>query len=207
MLRSIWELCPHFRTVNALQNFNNLDSNFLSKLLVKHSSGLSVLAAPDNYTQMQPTSEAVEKLLIVARQEFDYVVIDAGSRFGPMAKALFQPGVTVYLVVQVSIAELRNANRLVTDLFKVTGVELEVVLNRFAPRTLSIDETSITKALTVPIKWKIPERLCGYCERAEYSNSFGVKGFPGFKDDPTDDRVVTGATDGREKKKRFNLFG
>ena len=69
------------------------------------------------------------------------MVIDAGSRFGPMAKALFQPGVTVYLVVQVSIAELRNSNRLITDLFKVTGVDLEVVLNRYAPRVLGIDES------------------------------------------------------------------
>ena len=119
-------IASSFSTVNALQNFNNLDSNFLSKLLVKHSSGLSVLAAPDSYTQVQPSSEAVDKLISVAEQEFDYVVIDAGSRFGPMAKALFQPGVTVYLVVQVSIAELRNSNRLIADLFKVTGVDLEV---------------------------------------------------------------------------------
>jgi pilus assembly protein CpaE len=196
-----------FSTANALQNFNNLDSNFLSKLLVKHSSGLSVLAAPDNYTQVQPTSEAVEKLLSVGRQEFDYLVIDAGSRFGPMAKALFQPGVTVYLVVQVSIAELRNANRLIADLFKVTGVELEVVLNRFTPRTLSIDETSITKALTVPIKWKIPSDYPAIASAQNTATPLVLKDSPVSKIIRQMTASVTGVTDGREKKKRFNLFG
>ena len=43
-------LTPQYSTVNALLNFNRLDSNYLSTLLVKHSSGLSVLAAPDKYT-------------------------------------------------------------------------------------------------------------------------------------------------------------
>jgi pilus assembly protein CpaE len=196
-----------FSTVNALQNFNNLDSNFLSKLLVKHSSGLSVLAAPDNYTQVQPSSEAVEKLLSVARQEFDYLVIDAGSRFGPMAKALFQPGVTVYLVVQVSIAELRNSNRLIADLFKVTGVELEVVLNRFTPRSLSIDETSIAKALTVPIKWKIPSDYPATASAQNTATPLMLKDSPISKIIRQMTASVTGLTEGREKKKRFNLFG
>ena len=71
---------PQYSTANALQNFSRLDSNFLSQLLIKHSSGLSVLAAPDKYTPVQASNEAVEKLLTVARQDFDYVVVDAGSQ-------------------------------------------------------------------------------------------------------------------------------
>ena len=43
-------ISPEFSTANALQNSDRLDSNFLTKLLIKHSSGLSVLAAPDRYT-------------------------------------------------------------------------------------------------------------------------------------------------------------
>ena len=38
-----------FSTVDALQNYSRLDQNFLSKLLIKHSSGLSVLAAPGSF--------------------------------------------------------------------------------------------------------------------------------------------------------------
>ena len=37
-----------YSTADALLNFSRVDSNFLSTLLVKHDSGLQVLAAPDN---------------------------------------------------------------------------------------------------------------------------------------------------------------
>src|SRR5277367_3147477 len=39
-------LTAQYSTANALQNFQRLDSNYLSQLLVKHKLGLSVLAAP-----------------------------------------------------------------------------------------------------------------------------------------------------------------
>ncbi len=38
-----------FSTAMALENFERLDSHFLSTLLAKHSSGLQLLAAPDRY--------------------------------------------------------------------------------------------------------------------------------------------------------------
>ena len=42
-----------YSTINALQNAARLDSAFLSKLLVKHSSGVSVLAAPGKFPQFE----------------------------------------------------------------------------------------------------------------------------------------------------------
>ena len=112
------------------------------------------------------------------------MVIDAGSRFGPPAKALFQQGVTVYLVMQVSISELRNSNRLITDLFKVTGVDLEIVLNRFTLSSLGIDENGINKALTMPAKWKIPSDYPAVSTRTEYSSSASAQRFTHFESDP-----------------------
>ena len=138
-------ITPTYSTVNALQNFSRLDSNFLLTLLTKHSSGLSVLAAPDKYTDMHASEEAVEKLLTVTRQEFDYVVVDAGSRLGTSSKALFHDAAGIYLVTQVSIPELRNSNRLITDFFGTNSTKLEVILNRYSPRSLGIDEEHITK--------------------------------------------------------------
>ena len=148
-------LTPRYCAADALNNFARLDSNYLATLLTKHSSGLSVLAAADKFAAVPALEGAVEKLLSVARQQFDYVVIDAGSRFDSHTKSLFEAGATVYLVLQVGVSELRNAHRLVSEFFKPLNVNLEIVLNRFSPRTLSIDERSIEKALTVPAKWKI----------------------------------------------------
>jgi hypothetical protein len=92
----------------------------------------------------------------VARQEFDNVVVDMGSRLDLMGTSLFKDGSTVYLVIQAGIAGLRNSNRLISQYFASGVPKLEIVLNRFEPRTMGVSEDQITKALTRPAQWKIP---------------------------------------------------
>jgi Flp pilus assembly CpaE family ATPase len=145
-----------YSTINALQNAARLDSAFLSKLLVKHSSGVSVLAAPGKFPQFDASHEAIDKLLTVARQDFDNVVIDMGSRLDLMGTSLFKEGSTVYLVIQTGIAGLRNSNRLISQYFATDVPKLEIVLNRYQSRSQGVAEDQITKALTRPAQWKIP---------------------------------------------------
>jgi len=174
--------------------------------LTKHSSGLSVLAAPDKYSSVQATNESVERILTIARQEFDFVVVDVGSRFDSMTRSLLEAASVVYLVLQVSISELRNANRLITDLFRSSNAKVEVVLNRFTPRALGIDEASITKALTMPAAWKIAS---DYPAARTAQNTAS----PLVMQDSAVARVIrqmarsaTGTAEIVEKKKRFGLF-
>jgi pilus assembly protein CpaE len=146
-----------YSTADALKNFTRLDANFLSRLIVKHESGLAVLTAPGKVTDVQVTPEAVNRLLAVARQEFDFVVVDSGSRLDLTATALFEPDSIVYLVTQVGLSELRNSNRIISEFFAADFPKLEIVLNRFMPLSLGVDEEHITKALTRRAQWKVPE--------------------------------------------------
>ncbi len=149
-------IVSEFSTVNALQAAERLDAAFLSKLLVKHSSGVYVLAAPGKFPHFEPPAEAIEKLLLVARQEFDNVVVDVGSRLDLPGTALFSEASKIYLITQAGIPELRNANRLINQFFSAGNPKVEIVLNRHESRTLGVAEEHITKALTRPVQWKIP---------------------------------------------------
>gem|GEM_PF-663657 len=149
-------ISAEYSTINALQNASRLDSSFLSQLLVKHSSGVSVLAAPGKFPQYDASNEAIDKLIAVARQDFDNVVIDMGSRLDLTGTSLFKDGSTIYLVIQAGIAGLRNSNRLISQYFTTGIPKLEIVLNRFQHRSMSVDEDQVTKALTRPAQWKIP---------------------------------------------------
>ena len=196
-----------FSVANALENFNRLDSNFFSKLLSKHSSGLSVLAAPDGYLPIQATVEAVERLLLVARQTFDYVVVDAGSNVGPASKTLFKDASNVYLITQVSIPELRNSHRLITEFFGTSNFKPEIVLNRFTQRSLGIDEKEIGKALTQQPQWKIPSDYQTTLRAQNTANALAL-------DDSSISRVIRqmarvacGLPKDPDKKKSFSLFG
>jgi len=200
-------IMTQFSTANALQNIGRLDSNFLAKLLTKHSSGLSVLSAPDRYTPINAPDEAIGKLLAVARQDFDYVVVDAGSSMGSTYKTLLDGAAIVYLITQVSISELRNSNRLISEFFTLPMPKLEIVLNRFTPNTIGIDEENITKALTRPATWKIPSDYCTV-QRAQNTATplaMGESSITAILRQMA--RTACGLPAVAEKKKRFSLFG
>ncbi len=145
-----------YSTLNALQNYDRLDSNFLAGLLSKHESGLYVLAAPDRYVGVDASEEARTRLIAVARQSYDYVVLDMGSTLDPLSRTLFREATTSYLVTQVSVTELRNSNRIILEFFPQGTRRPEVVLNRFNPKSSGIDDESIRKALTMEPRWRIP---------------------------------------------------
>jgi pilus assembly protein CpaE len=149
-----------YSTANAFRDIARLDTRFLATLLTTHSSELSVLAAPNEFTDAETTVDtvdAIDKLVSVARQSFDLVVVDCGSRLELKDSALFEPASIIYLVAQVGISELRNANRLITRFFASRDNRLQVVLNRYTPQSLLYDETVITKALTRPAQWRVPD--------------------------------------------------
>lgn len=150
-------MIAEYSTVNALQSADRLDANLLSSILAKHSSGLFVLAAPSEFPKSEPPIEAIDKLLAVARQNFDYIVVDAGSRLDLKQTSLFDEPATVYLITQVGVSELRNANRIITRFFAVRGRSLQIVLNRYLPNALLFDERHIARALTRPPQWRVPD--------------------------------------------------
>jgi pilus assembly protein CpaE len=145
-----------YSTVNALQNFSRLDTSFLATMLVQHSSGLFVLAAPTELATAQVPDDAVDKLLEVACRDFDYVVVDAGSRLELQHTHLFDKSATIYLITQVGIPELRNSNRLISKLSVGGSPKLEIVINRSDPRNQDIAEEYVTKALTRAADWRVP---------------------------------------------------
>ncbi len=199
-------IASEYSTFNALQNFSRLDSNFLSKLLVKHNSGLSVLGAPGKFSQIPTTSEAIDKLLAIARQDFDYIVVDAGTRLDLTDTALFERASTIYLIAQVSIPELRNSNRLITECFKLEGPKLEIVLNRYMPRSLGVDEEHITKALTRPATWRIPNDYATARRTQNTATPLSLEDSPISRVIRQMARSVCGLPENPEKKKRFSFF-
>jgi pilus assembly protein CpaE len=146
---------PH-SMVDALENSNRLDPKFLSKLLVRHSSGLFVLAAPETLTSTKFSVAEFGRLLAAARRMFSYVVVDAGKKIDLNQLHLFDESSTAYLVTQVGIPELRNSNRLISQFSVDRSPKLEIVINRHQSRSSGITEEHLAKALGRPIRWRVP---------------------------------------------------
>jgi pilus assembly protein CpaE len=198
-------IVAEYSTINALQNSNRLDSSFLGTLLIKHSSGVSVLAAPGKFPQYQATNDQIDKLLAVARQEFDHVVVDVGSRLDLTGTSLFKEASAIYLITQVGIPELRNSNRLISSFFTSGGPKLEIVINRWAPKTLGVAEEHITKALTRPAQWKIPDDYATVRRMQNTATPLALEDSPISRTIRTMARAVTGQ-EAVPEKKGFSLF-
>lgn len=197
-----------FTTLDAFQNLHRLDGDFLSGLMSKHTSGLAVLGAPDQIPETQPSTDGLGHLLRVAREDFSHVIVDTGACSIETYEMLFDMATTVYLVTQVSVADLRNANRFVKRYF--SGPErdkLEIVLNRYTPRNIEIDDEGVSKALTLPAKWRIPNDFAA-AHRAQNT------GVPVVSEKNQIARAIAemasaaaGQSTGPQKKKKFSLFG
>ncbi len=146
-----------YSVVTALENPARVDANLLSTLVSKHSSGLSVLPAPTDLSDVRATTEAVDKLLKVTREIYDYVVVDIGSRIDLMDSTLFEDSSTVLLVTQAGISEMRTANRMILKYFSRRDENLQVVVNRHKSGDSLFDEAQIAKALTRTANWRIPD--------------------------------------------------
>lgn len=200
-------ITPQFSTVDALQNYTRLDQNFLSKLLTKHSSGLFVLAAPGKFPQVEVSNEAMEKLVSIARSSYDFVVVDAGSRFDLSGTTLVDQADTVYLVMQAGIPELRNSHRVISEYFKTGNSNLEIVLNRFMPRSGGVDEEHISKALTRPVQWKIPSDYVTVRRMQNEATPLALEDSMIARAIQDMARTACGMVAKPEKKKGFSLFG
>jgi pilus assembly protein CpaE len=199
-------LSPQFSTADALQSADRLDANFFNKLLVKHSSGLPVLGAPGRFPHVQAHNEEIDKLLTVARQEFDWVVVDAGSRFDLTGATWFQRADTVYMVMQAGIPELRNSHRLISEFFKTGVPKLEIVLNRYVSRSMGVDEEHIEKALTRPIQWRIPSDYFTVRRMQNEAVPITSEDSPISKSIQDMARAACGMEPKPEKRKGFSLF-
>lgn len=196
-----------FSVLDALENPNRLDSDFLSVLFVQHKCGLAVLSAPDAVPELSPSRHGLEKLLRLSRESYSYVVVDAGSHSSETYKTLFEAANTVYFVTQVGVVDLRNANRFISHYFAGTsGEKVEIVLNRFIARNLELDEAAITRALTKPAKWKVPNDYATAKRANDSGAAIALEKNQMARTFAEMAAAASGQVPG-PKKKKFSLFG
>ncbi len=201
-------LTSRFSVTDAFENIGRLDSDFISALLQRHSSGLMVLGAPDKITHVRHSEHDVDRLFRTLRDDFAYVVVDAGSSSGEIYEALFDTADTVYLVTQTSVGELRNANRFVSSYFNGHQLgKLEIILNRFVPKIGEFDEATIAKALTRPPKWKIPNDFAAVRRAQNTGIAIASEDTPIARVLSEMARAASGQLLKQGKKRRFGLFG
>ncbi len=147
-----------YTLVDALDNMNRLDAEFLRELVAKHKSGLEILAGSDNFERPNAADgAALEEILRHLREEYEYVVIDAGSQLNAGVLASLYTADTIGLVANPDVPSIRNAQRLL-DRIRQMGAAPErvrLLLNR-AAEPFPIPPAQIEAAVGHPIDHMFP---------------------------------------------------
>jgi len=143
---------------DAVDSLDRLDEDFLDALMTQHSSGVSVLAGPDQLHNGQPVGNAQFRSLIkLMRKRFRYVVLDAGPASTQAMQSAFELANRVFLVACGDVPTIRNARRFIEQIHTMNGhgPRIDVLLNRVRSRE-QIDEAQVAKTLGVPVSWRVP---------------------------------------------------
>ncbi len=140
---------PRFTVLDAIENLHRLDRDFLRELVVRHKSGLEILAASEQFDRPNAQDAgALEELFRVLSRTHDYVVVDAGNAVNSCSLAALYAADSIFLVTNPDVPSVRNAQRLIERVRQVgaSTERVHVVLNRFSD-ALMIGPKQIETAL------------------------------------------------------------
>jgi pilus assembly protein CpaE len=128
-------LKPRLSIADLIEADDRLDAEFLKMVLERHQSGTSVISSPTDMTGMDAiTPEFVDRLLDVATQNFDLVLLDMPGIWMDWTAMAMQKSDLVLLISQMTVSGVQQARRQL-DVAEANGLgdRVRVVMNRMVP--------------------------------------------------------------------------
>src|SRR5467141_1329769 len=149
---------PRYSLLDAIDNLHRLDREFLKELVVKHKSGIEILAGSDQFDRPGAADGgAIEELFRLLARQYEYILVDAGSQINSCTVASLYTADTIFLVANPDVPSVRNAQRLLERVRQLgaCGERVRVLLNR-AAEPYPIPPKQIEGALGHPIHHTFP---------------------------------------------------
>lgn len=127
------DLAGGFSISDVIANMRRLDRELLDSSVLRHASGIHVIAQSHRVEEADRVDAAVlGDVLALLRQHYGAVVLDGLRSFDDLSVAAVDAADQILLVVAQEVPAVRDARRCV-DLFRRLGAEgkLKLVVNRF----------------------------------------------------------------------------
>lgn len=140
-----------------------LDRQLLEVMLSHHSSGLTVIAAPNRPAEMRSFDpEVVMRLLDLISTHFNYVVFDMPRTWSPWTDSVLLGSNQVFVVSEMTVPGLRHAKQLADAIAErlKEGSPPKVIVNRFEQRYFGpgLRRTDIEQAIGETFAGTIPNQ-------------------------------------------------
>lgn len=147
-----------YTILDLVKNLHRIDPLFLDGSLVKHSSGIRVLAEPffaEDARRISPSD--IDEILNVLSKSFDFVIVDTAKEVDEMLAVVLEKANMILFVTEMDVPSLKSAHRAL-ELFERMGIydkKIRLILNRYVKSKLMTLE-SVEKALGVKVFWMLP---------------------------------------------------
>jgi pilus assembly protein CpaE len=147
-----------YSIMDLAREVEKADYDFLHALLVRHASGVYILANPPVIEDAEQISAAqVREVLSKMRSMFDYVVVDTPHQFDDRTLTALDMSDIVLLVSLLNLPTLKNTQRCL-ELFGRIGLRderIRLVLNRYIANE-EIPKDRLEEILNCPVFFSIP---------------------------------------------------
>jgi pilus assembly protein CpaE len=155
---SFLNLEPTYTILELVKNIKKIDPLMLDGSLVKHSSGLRVLAEPfhaEDARRIKPVD--IEEILAILVQSFKVVIIDCPKEFDENSFVALDRAQLILFVTEMDVPSLKSAHRAfeLFDRMQINPSKIRLVLNRYVKSKLMSLE-SVEKALRLKVFWALP---------------------------------------------------
>jgi pilus assembly protein CpaE len=158
-LAALLDVHASFNLADICLNVARLDRAMFEKALVRHASGIHLLAAPQVFGATRVvTTQGVNQAVAMARRLFPHVVADVEDCFHEEQVGALRLASTVLVVSRLDFTSLRNMRRVLDHLSEadIPRQLVRVVINRYGqPNELPVAEAE--SALGDKIAYFIPD--------------------------------------------------
>lgn len=159
-LGTMLDLQADYTIADLADTPEQLDPAVIDKAMVKHSSGLHLLARPNQFSQAdQITAAHCSAVLNSLQRMYEYVVIDGPNRFDPGGSAVLDLADTNLLVIQLLVTSVRNVHRMLEEL-RDGGYNLsrfKLICNRVGRESSHLGIEHVEKTLNMKVMHEIPD--------------------------------------------------
>jgi len=154
------DLQPNFTIADLCDTPEQVDPQMIEKAVVKHASGVHVLARPHQFAQAEQITAAHAASVLSALQEvYSFVVIDGPMRYDASGRIVLEMADLVLLVMQLLVPSVRNADRILQELSR-EGYNLDrlkLLCNRVGRESGHLEVDHIEATLNQEVFAKIAE--------------------------------------------------
>ena len=133
-LAAMLDLRPLFNLADLSTNIGRLDDSLFHQILTQHSSGVHLLAAPQDYASIdQVTLKGFRRALAMGMRRFPYIVLDLGDVHSQLHQEAALRADVLVIMIRLDYPAIRNARRHLEQLLLigVTRDRIQFVVNRY----------------------------------------------------------------------------